>query len=111
MVKVIDLCTSCVQIITNPICPYCFSRQVIMWLRDKNIEPQKMKKIQKLLKTLVQEAEITPSDTRCIICGADRVNLCAYCFTSKASNILEKNTDKKITDEFKEDFNTEIWQI
>jgi len=111
MVKVIDLCTDCVQVITNPICPHCFSRQVLFWLRDKNLPESKMKKIKRFLKRLYKEAEETPSNTRCIICGNNEVNLCLHCFTNKAYSIVEKNTDKKTTEDFDEDFNTAIWRI
>lgn len=109
--KVIDLCTDCVQVITNPICPYCFSRQVITWMRDKNLPEHKMRLIRKYLKKLVMESELVPSDTGCIICGAKRVNLCIYCFTRKASRIIGKSTQKSIAKNFDEDFSTEIWRV
>ncbi|MEK6906373.1 MAG: hypothetical protein AABW81_02005 [Nanoarchaeota archaeon] len=111
MVKVIDLCTSCVQVITNPLCPHCFSNHVRAWLRDKNLPKEKMREIEKSLKKLVFEADSTPSDLKCVICGANKVNLCLYCVTNKVHRILEKDTAKKVTKEFDEDFNTQIWRI
>jgi len=111
MVKVTDLCTGCVQIITNPICPYCFSRQVVIWLRDKKISRHQMSNIKRYLKRLVIEAEETPSNIRCIICGSKRVNLCTHCFTNSASKIVGKNTDEILIKEFDSDFNTIIWRI
>ncbi len=111
MVEVIDLCTGCVQVITNPICPHCFSNHVITWARDKNLSKQEIDSIKKQLKTLMNEAEETPSSTKCIICGSKRVNLCIYCFTNKAFRIVEKNTNNKITNEFNEDFDTKIWRL
>ena len=111
MVKVIDLCTDCVQVITNPICPNCFSRQVLSWLRDKNLPENKMKKIRQFLKILVREAGETPSDTKCIICGNKKVNLCLYCFTNKAARIVERNTNEEVIESFNEDFDSIIWRI
>jgi len=111
MVKVTELCTGCVQVITNPICPYCFSRHVITWMRDKNIPKEKMSNIKRLLKDLVREAEQTPSGIRCILCGSKRVNLCVYCYTNKASRIVEKNVDPETMSSFNEDFETIIWRV
>ena len=82
MVKITTLCTDCVQVITNPICPNCFAREVVMWLRDKDLPEKKLKLMKKYLRALAREAETIPSDIRCILCGSKRVNLCIYCFTS-----------------------------
>ena len=110
MVKVTNLCTDCVQIITNPICPNCFSKHVLIWLRDKKISYYQMNSIKNLLNNLVKEAEETPSETKCILCDSRKVNICIYCFTNKARRILEKKAPT-IINEFKEDFNTAIWRI
>ena len=111
MVEVIDLCTDCVQVITNPICPVCFSNHVTSWLRDKDLPKEKIIKIEKNLIKLIISAEDTPSNINCIICGSKRVNLCIYCFTLKATRILEKSIEEKTFNEFKEDFDTSIWRI
>jgi|TARA_Y100000310_G_scaffold149697_1_gene149029 hypothetical protein len=111
MVKVTNLCTNCVQVITNPICPYCFSKQVITWLRDKNISSYKMSNIKRYLRKLIIQAEETPSNIRCIVCGSKRVNLCIHCFINEATRIIGNNTNKEVIDSFNEDFNTIIWRI
>lgn len=111
MVKITSLCTDCVQIITNPICPNCFSKQVIAWLRDKKVSEEKMKKMQELFRKLIMNTEEAPSDIRCILCDCKKVNLCVYCFTNRAYRILDQNTSEKTKGEFKEDFNTKIWRI
>jgi len=111
MVRVMDLCTNCVQVITNPICPYCFSKQVLNWLRDKDVPSYRLSNIKRYLKALIIEAEETPSNIRCIICGSKRVNLCMHCFTNKASKIVERNADNEVMNDFYEDFNTIIWRI
>ncbi len=83
---------------------------MVIWLRDKNISGYKMSNIKRNLRILVREAEETPSNIRCIICGSKRVNLCIYCFTRKAFKIIEKNTSKEVMNNFNEDFNTILWR-
>jgi len=112
MVKITSLCTGCVQPVTNPICPFCFSRHVTVWLRDKRLPGYKVSNIKKHLKRMVQEAEETPSDIKCIICMSKKVNLCTYCFILKATRIITKNLGEgKLLTQFNEDFNTEIWRV
>lgn len=106
--EIINLCTSCVQVITNPICPNCFSKHVINWLRDRNLPNYNINIIKKQLRKLVNESEETPSNNKCIICGTKRVNLCTYCFTNKALDIIEKNTLEEIQNKFNNDFSTKI---
>ncbi len=112
MVKVTSLCTNCVQVMTNPICPSCFARHIGYWLRDKNLTQKEMRDILTGLLRVIQDAEESPSDTSCIVCGAHKVNLCTYCFTNKARLVLEKNlTNKDVLEDFDEDFETIIWRI
>jgi len=111
MVNITDLCTNCVQIITNPICPLCLSNHILEWLRDKNIPKEKFREIERLFIKLITKAEETPSDITCIICGCKKVNLCLHCFTLKAEIIIEENINSNITQEFEEDFNTILWRI
>jgi len=112
MVKVTSMCTSCVQAVTNPLCPYCFTKQVMLWLRDKKIERYQMHLIKQGFKKLLNESEETPSDVHCILCGSYKVNLCTYCFTNKALRILEKVLKEgQVLEDFEDDFNTVIWRI
>ncbi len=111
MVKITSLCTDCVQVITNPLCPYCFSRHVVTWLRDKKLPEYRLKRVKQLLRSLVLEAEETPADTKCIVCGSQRVNLCTYCITNRVTAIIEKNTSRKVVRNFEEDFDTIVWRI
>jgi len=79
-------------------------------MRDKKIYSYRISRIKRLLKELVVNAEKTPSDTRCIICGSKRVNVCTYCFIESASEIIKGTTGNgKLLTEFGEDFNKEIW--
>ena len=108
MVIVIDLCFNCAQIMTNPICPECWSRHVLAWLNDKNLPEDKERKIKKEFKILIMYANETHSNTRCILCGKKQVSLCTYCFTNKATKILEKTTGPEIIENFERDFDTQI---
>jgi uncharacterized protein YejL (UPF0352 family) len=115
MIKTTHLCTSCAEIMTNPICPSCFSRQVVVWLRDKQktgiLSDKQMKKIKEELIKVIYESEETPADISCIVCDSVAVNLCTYCFMEKAKFILEMNTmNKNMLEEFNDDFNSELWR-
>ena len=112
MVQVTSLCTDCVQIMTNPICPKCFTRHISYWLRDKNLSQKELKEIADAMQKLISEAEESIANTSCIVCGERKVNLCTYCFTNRAKRVLEKALYSKCTlDEFEEDFDTIIWRI
>ena len=112
MVRVTSLCTDCVQVMTNPICPNCFSKHINYWLRDKNLTQKEAAEIIKALSSVISEAEDSPADTSCIVCGEKKVNLCTYCFTNKARRILQRSLrNKEVLNEFEEDFNTIIWRI
>jgi len=110
MVKITSLCTGCVQPITNPICPHCFSRHVISWARDKEIPGPILARIRNLLRKIVIESEETPSDVECIVCGSRRVNFCTYCFTNKIREIIFQSVEvPSVLSDFEEDFSTDIW--
>ena len=99
------------QIITNPICPYCFSREVNEWVRDRKTSEKTKKEIKKRLSKLSFNAGNTPSNTKCILCGQKRVNLCTFCFTLKAFKIIKESADKPTLKDFEEDFNPAIWTL
>ena len=111
MVKVTSLCTDCLQIMTNPICPSCFVRHINYWLRDKNLTEKQMQTILVSLTKIIKDSEDAPADTSCIVCNERKVNLCTYCFTNKASRILEANLRPEVLADFTEDFQTIIWRI
>ena len=112
MVRVTSLCTDCVQVMTNPICPNCFAKHINYWLRDKNLSQKEMSEIVTELAIVISEAEESPADIICIVCGEKKVNLCTYCFTDKIRKILERNLrNKEVLNEFEEDFNTIIWRV
>lgn len=112
MVNVTCLCTDCVQVMTNPICPTCFTKHVNYWLRDKNLSQKDLTEISATMKRVIIEAEESQTDISCIICGEIKVNICTHCFTNKAKGILERNLrNKEVLMDFEEDFNTIIWRV
>lgn len=111
MVKVTSLCTNCVQIITNPICPACFVRHINYWLRDRNLNQKEIRDILMGLSKVIKDSEESPADISCIVCGERKVNLCTYCFTNKASKVLETNLRQDVLSDFTEDFATIIWRV
>jgi hypothetical protein len=112
MVQVTSLCTDCVQVMTNPICPKCFTRHISYWLRDKNLSQKELKEISLAMEEVIYEAEGSFTNTSCIVCGEKKVNLCTFCFTNRARKVLERSLKSKGTlDEFEENFDTIIWRI
>ena len=112
MVKESQLCNQCAQVITNPVCARCFSRHVVYWLVDKNVSNKNRDEIIKKIYNYVLETEKTHSETSCIFCGFDRVNLCTYCFNFKVLGILNKSLkDESLVKRFQEDFDTSLWTI
>lgn len=107
-----DLCTSCIQPITNPICPSCLAEEVVIWLRDKETSKNQIKRVREEFKRLIQTAEDIPSTIECIVCGCNKVSLCTYCFTLKVVRIMRANvSDDKVLEDFDEEFNTAIWTV
>ena len=106
----INLCTNCADTITNPLCPYCFSQHVLLWLRDKNLSDKQVKLVLMRLKDFIRESEVTPSDINCIICGREEVKVCTFCSMRKASEIIEKIAGQDASEMFDEDFNVGTWK-
>jgi len=102
-------CIICSDAITNPVCPVCFLRWVTAWLNESKIPKEIQKKIYKDINDKVNDFEITPSETGCIICGFKEVNVCMYCLIWETNRILERYIPKKETiNKFKETFNKNI---
>ena len=73
MVRVTSLCTDCVQVMTNPLCPKCFAKHINYWLRDKNLSQKEVAEITTAMASIISEAEESPADTSCIVCGEKRL--------------------------------------
>ena len=104
------LCVDCFHVITNPICSDCFSKHIIAWIEDNKPTPYQRNKIKNLLENFIIKTE-TPSNMGCVICGLEKVNLCTFCFTKNASQIIKNSLkDNSILEKFDEDFNAGIWE-
>lgn len=110
MIQKDSACVSCLQPVTNPICPRCFSKQVLTWLKDQEISSAKKKAVARGLNKLQKNFQNTLSDTKCIFCGETEVTLCTYCFINRAERIIEREIEsEKMTENFVEVFNAQIW--
>ena len=111
MVKITSLSTNCVQIMTTPIFPACLVKNINYGLRDRNLSQKEMQDILIGLSRVIKNSEESPADISCIVCGERKVNLCTYCFTNKASKVLETNLRQEVLKDFTEDFDTIIWRV
>ena len=82
-----NLCISCYEPITHPICERCYLKQIDRWLEHSGVNLRKRVSIQtKLRQVLTPEIE---SNTTCVLCG-DEVKICSYCFLIKVTKTLKK---------------------
>ena len=96
-------CENCIEIITNPICPKCFMKQVNYWLIDLKANKFARKIIMDKIKEELSNE--TLNKTECIICKNEKVSLCSYCIFLKIVRILKEfNFDKQLTEDFQEIF-------
>ena len=83
-----EVCVLCLQGIKNPICSKCRIREIEYWLKesaiDKRIKGKILKEIRKRF-----NVEII-SESKCIICSDEFLNLCGYCFFHEIYKILKK---------------------
>jgi len=100
------LCVSCFQVITNPICPVCFLREVKIWLKEQSVSEKTKQKVTEELTNVLNNLAEKPADTNCILCGSRNVSLCMYCLIWKTNRIIKKYTsNKKAVENFEEIFN------
>ena len=103
------LCVSCFHVITNPICPDCFLRQVEAWLMEKRIATKTKQRITKELAKIVNVLADEPANTNCILCGSRNVNICLYCLIWKTHRIVKKYIEnEEIIENLEEVFNYNI---
>jgi len=88
-------CAECHDVISNPVCPDCLTKQMKVVLDELN--PKLSKEI-----TSCQ----IDGETRCLSCG-EKMGLCAHCFSKDVYfQLLEKNED--IAEEFLSRFDFDL---
>ena len=81
-------CTICLESITDPVCTYCYIKQVRMWFNDLKIDPIFKKfAINKIKNKLLFEGV---SEIDCILCGSENVDVCFYCFGFMTVQVLRE---------------------
>jgi len=100
-----SVCVICSEAITNPLCPSCLSRHILVWAEDKD---ERIKRVCKdAIKVLRQQSvRMTKnSSTTCISCHREH-SVCPFCFTEAVVSYLrESKLPDKDIEEFKEFFN------
>jgi hypothetical protein len=100
-------CAICLESITDPVCIYCYIKQVKTWFRDINVNPLVGKFAVNKIKDKLLVGGI--SEINCILCGSENVDICFYCFGFMTVQILrELNLPDSMIESFSESFNYDL---
>lgn len=83
-----NLCTVCEDSISDPVCRNCYIKQVGILLNDLNLHEIAIEIILNKIKDDFPISNI--NNTRCILCGKEKVTMCRYCFSIILRNILRE---------------------
>ena len=104
MVSEQNLCVSCYDTITNPVCEACHQREVSIWLKDVGIDSKTSKHIIEEIKESMPEEAM--NENICILCGRNTLSTCSYCFFLASAKVLKKlHIDHKLIEYFLQSFN------
>lgn len=98
------LCDVCSEAVTNPLCPFCITKEIDAWLTlYPNLRKELLPKIKPYLKKINEKVE---DSTQCIKCKNKSASVCPYCFTQNILQELKKiQANKIILKEFLDFFN------
>lgn len=103
-----DNCQICMEAISNPICKNCHTQEVDSWLKDLKIGYPERKKVISALKDKIPPNPIETNST-CIICKQNEINVCSYCFFYITLKILsDEDFSYEIIEDFLETFNYQL---
>lgn len=98
------ICTTCSEVITNPVCERCYLKEIAQWLKDFGLDPIPMRVVMTRIKEELSPESV--NETTCILCGRETLSACAYCFFLKTARVLkELNFPDKVIRHFLEIFN------
>lgn len=104
----IQVCSSCFQGVSNPVCEKCYTKQLAFWLKDYAPNNQALNKIVKKIKS---DFSYDQTDTACINCEQEKVSICTYCYFFKIERILRNSKlPEEIMDSFLEVFNYPLYK-
>lgn len=108
MVRNQQVCVSCYQGISNPICEKCHTKQLAVWLNDYDANP---KIITNIIRRMRKSFSIEKAnDALCIICGTELVSICTYCYFFKVDKVLQTlNLPEETIENFLEIFNYKLY--
>lgn len=95
-----NICVRCNEKISNPICPFCLSRDINQWLKgqESGVKKEIEKEIKNKLKNNTHSKE-------CVICGYGSVYMCPPCFLELIYNRLKNIASPETRLEFLRLFN------
>lgn len=97
-------CVICSEYINDPVCIYCYIKQVKLCLADQNINTTIINYIQTKIKNTYVIESI--NDIECLICKKESVNICFYCVSRIIFRVLsELNFSYDVIDKMSEFFN------
>lgn len=115
-------CVQCNYAMTEPICASCAINEINVWLYEKNIEKNVIKRINKGFKMFLDYIHsldylLLPSINTwdifiagCIRCDKELHLMCSYCVINKASQIVNYHLkDKGQRRSFNESFNIDLY--
>lgn len=103
-----DNCTICLDPISNPICRSCHIQEIESWMKDLKIDYSKRRKITNLIREKIP-SEPSETNSTCIICKKNEINVCSYClFYVSLRVLLENNFRQEIIEDFLETFNYQL---
>ena len=88
MIKIINVCSECADVITEPLCVSCFENQVFSWMREQEFYDDTYKEVEFILDSARM---LSLSDTKCIICSQEMHNICNYCVMKEVVETIKKH--------------------
>jgi hypothetical protein len=103
-----QVCASCFQGITNPVCEKCYTKQLALWLNDYASDANSTEKIVGKIRLNFSHKS---DETVCINCQKENVSICTYCYFFKIESLLRNsNLPEEIMESFLEVFNYPLYK-
>lgn len=101
------MCITCYEPITNPVCEWCYMKQISSWLEHAGMKNEKREKIISSLKESFTPE--LPTGNTCVLCGKEEVKICSYCFFVKIGKEMKKiKLSEHLVQSFFADFNYHV---
>jgi len=92
-------CIVCEDSISDPVCRSCYIKQIGILLNDLHLHEIAGEIILNKIKGKFPISNL--NNTKCILCGREKVTMCRYCFSIILTNILR---ELNFTEDLIEDF-------